>query len=215
MKIEMGNTRPEHYKEYWPGQYKFFHHFEFLCGIPSVMYAITTIKENGMPNVCLNAWSSFTNDNNSFYVVMTGISHHCHTYKNIARTGEFVINFINHEYFDNCMKTIEDNKYDTDELQAGGFTKEDSVTVNCPRLKESFLSIECRLEKDIKLTDEGNASILVGKVMHIAADEDYAKGIDDKYSDKGFMFNIHAPKDYTSGEGDKSAVAVCKTVRVY
>ena len=24
MKIEMGNTRPEHYKEYWPGQYKFF-----------------------------------------------------------------------------------------------------------------------------------------------------------------------------------------------
>jgi hypothetical protein len=44
--------------------------------------------------------------------------------------------------------------------------------------------------------------------------KEYAKGLDSKYDDNGFMLNIHAPKNLKTGEGIPSAVAVCKIVRV-
>lgn len=51
MKIEIEEKRPDNFKEYWHGQYYIFSHFEYVCGIPSVMFAITILKENGKPNV--------------------------------------------------------------------------------------------------------------------------------------------------------------------
>ena len=212
MKIEIGEKRPKNFVQYWDGQYDIFHHFEYACGIPSILFAITTRKENGNPNVNFCAWSSFSGDGTGFYAIMPGMLHHTHTYKNIMRTKEFVINFINKDYFDNCIKTINQNSDDTDEIFAGGFTEEKAMTVDCPRLKEAFLSLECKLEKDISMTEL--SSIFVGKVTHVAADEHYANGLDSKYEDDGFMLNIHAPKNLKTGEGKPSAVAACKIIRV-
>ena len=212
MKIEIGEKRPDNFKEYWSGQYNIFSHFEYACGIPSILFAITTLKENGKPNVNFSAWSSFSGDGKGFYSVMPGMLHHTHTYKNIMRTKEFVINFINKEYFDNCIETINQNGDETNEILAGGFTEEKAASIDCPRLKEAFLSLECKLEKDIPMTEL--SSIFVGKVIHIAADENYANGLDGKYEDNGFMLNIHAPKNLKTGEGKPSAVAVCKIVKI-
>ncbi len=212
MKIEIGKTKPENFKEHWPGQYEVFHHFEYACGIPSILFAITTRKENGKPNVSFSGWSSFSGDGSGFYAVMPGMLHHTHTYSNILRSGEFVINFINKDYFDFCIKTINDNADDTDEISAGGFTEEQSTSIDCPRLKEAFLSLECKLEKDIPMSEI--SSIFVGKVVHMAADENYANGIDEKYGENGFMLNIHSPKSLMTGEGKSSAVAVCKIMRI-
>jgi len=212
MKIEMGQTKPENFKEHWPAQYEVFHHFEYACGIPSILFAITTRKENGKPNVCFSGWSSFSGDGNGFYTIIPGMLHHTHTYHNILRNGEFVINFIGKDYFDSCIKTINDNSDDADEISAGGFTEEQASSIDCPRLKEAFLSLECKLEKNIPMSDL--SSIFIGKVVHIAADENYADGIDGKYEDTGFMLNIHSPKDLKTGEGKSSAVAVCKIVRI-
>ena len=214
MKIEIGEHRPENFKEYWPGQYDIFSHFEYACGIPSILFVITTLKENGKPNVNFSAWSSFSGDGDGFFAVMPGMLHHTHTYKNILRTNEFVINFINKDYFDSAIKTIEENSDDTDEIAAGRFTAETASVVKCPRLKEAFLSLECRLEKDVAIIEGGKSSVMIGRVVHIAADEEYANGLDSKYGDDGFMLNIHAPKNLKTGDGKPSAVAVCKIVRV-
>lgn len=77
MKKEVGEKRPDNFKEDWPGHYEFFHYFEHLCGIPSVLYAITTRKENGKPNVCFNAWSSFSGDKDGYYAIMPPCGNHC------------------------------------------------------------------------------------------------------------------------------------------
>lgn len=53
MKIEIGSSKPEKYKEYWPGQYKVFSHFEYIAGVPQPLFVISTLKENGKPNLCL------------------------------------------------------------------------------------------------------------------------------------------------------------------
>lgn len=214
MKIEVGAQKPEHFVTYWPGQYEIFSHFEYACGIPHALFAVTTIKENGMPNVCFHAWSHFTSGDDGFFAVMSGIGRGTHTDRNIARTGEFVINFLGIEYLDACIATIENNHDDTDEFAVGNFTIEQAKTVSCPRIQEAFLSLECKLEKEVPLTDTGKAVLRIGRVNHIAMQEEYAGAIDGKYEDQGFMFNIHAPKNLVTGEGQASAIAVCKVIRV-
>lgn len=47
-KIETGAARPETFPEQWPGQCEVFSHLEYACGIPSILYAVTTYKENGL-----------------------------------------------------------------------------------------------------------------------------------------------------------------------
>lgn len=214
MKIELGAERPANFAEYWKGQYDVFSHFEYACGIPSPLFAVTTVKENGKPNVCFNAWSSFAGGGDGFYVIMPGIYRKGHTYKNILRTGEFVVNFLSKDYYDACIRTIGQNGDETDEFEAGGFTREKAAKISTPRINEAFLCIECKKIKDIVLEENADTSVIIGKVLHVAALEDYAKGIDKKYGDDGFMMNIHAPKNLLTGEGKPSALAVCKIVRV-
>ena len=134
MKIEIGAKKPDNFTSYWDGQYDIFSHFEYACGIPHLLFAVTTVKENGKPNVCFNSWSCFSGDSDGFFAVMSGISKWGHTYKNIIRTGEFVINFLEKDYFDACVNTINDNSDDADEFAAGGFTAELAKTVSCPRI---------------------------------------------------------------------------------
>ena len=95
----------------------------------------------------------------------------------------------------------------------GGFTAEESVNISAPRIAESFLSLECTLESMIDLSGKGITSLVVGRVVSIAADENYARGLDEKYGPSGFMFSIHAPKNLTTGEGDTTAVASLNVLR--
>ncbi len=213
VKIEIGESGPDNLKEYWPGQHSVFHRLEYACGIPSVLFAITTRKENGRPNVNFHGWSSFTGDVGGFYAVLPGVQHTSHTYQNVLRTGEFVINFLGKQHYDACIATVSANGGDTDEIAAGGLTEETAAVVDCPRLREAFLSLECRLEQDIRLSENGLSSLLIARVVHAAADEAYADGLDGKYGDEGFMLYAHAPKSLKTGEGKPSAVAVCRVVR--
>jgi len=210
MKIEIGNQKPENFKAYWEGQYSFFSHFEYACGIPSILHAVTTMKENGKPNVNFNAWGTFSGYGGGFYAILP-FSRHTHTYKNIQRTGEFAVNFIGKDYFDACIATINDNGDDTDEIAAGGFTAETAKTLAVPRLAEAFLTLECKFEKEIEC---GNGMVVIGKVNHIAMSDEFSGSIDGKYENNGFMLNIHAPKNLKTGEGKASAVAVCKIIRI-
>lgn len=213
MKLEIGERRPENFAEHWPGQYEVFSHFEYAAGIPSVLHAVTTLKENGKPNVNFNFSGCFTGDGDGHFAVIP-LYQHSHTYRNILRTGEFVVNFFGKAYFDACIATIQKNGDEEDEFKAGGFHPERAQTVGCPRMREAFLSLECKLERELDLSGSGRAALLIGRVTHIAADAEYATGIDGKYGEDGFMLNIHSPKNLATGEGTASAVAVCKIVRV-
>jgi flavin reductase (DIM6/NTAB) family NADH-FMN oxidoreductase RutF len=213
MKIEIGERKPENFAQHWPGQYEVFSHFEYACGIPSVLHAVTTQKENGKPNVNFNFSGSFTGDGDGFFAVIP-LYRHTHTYRNILRTGEFVVNFIGKDFFDACIATIQQNGDEEDEFEAGGFHPEPARTVDCPRMREAFLSLECTLEKELDLSGSGRAALVIGRVRHVALEERYAAGIDEKYDSDGFMLNIHAPKNLVTGEGKASAVAVCRVVRV-
>ena len=212
-RMEMGTKKPDNFVESWPGQYTMFSHLEYACGIPNLLFAVTTVKENGQPNVCFHSWSTFCGDAHAFHALLGALGQYSHTYKNILRTNEFVVNFLSRDYYDNLQETIRKNSEDQDEFEAGGFTAEKAETVDVPRIKEAFLCLECKLDQTLDLSGAGIISLIIGRVTHMAMQAEYALGIDQKYGDKGFMFNIHAPKNLATGEGKTSGVAILDIVR--
>lgn len=213
MKVEIGKQKPEMLKELWPGQYDFFSHFEFLSGVPHVLFLITTLKENGKPNVCFHSWSAFSGDSGGFHAVMPGLGMNTHTYRNMLREKEFCVSFVSSEYYDGCIKTISDNGEETDEIAAGGFTAEPSKTVKCPRIREAFLSFECSLHSATDLSGKGIIAMVVGQVQLAVVAQNFHE-FDHICSKDGFMFNVHSPKSAVTGEGQTSAVAILNPVKI-
>ena len=89
MKIHIGKEFPPHFQEAYPGEFQLFHHFETTAGIPNVLFAVTTWKENGQPNVCFHGWSCFLGDKTAFLALMGNLYQHTQTFENIQREGCF------------------------------------------------------------------------------------------------------------------------------
>lgn len=85
MKIEIEKDFPQYFKPAYPEEFELFSHFEVTAGIPTVLFAVTTWKENGKPNVCFHSWSCFHGDKTAFFAVMGNLYQHTHTYANIQR----------------------------------------------------------------------------------------------------------------------------------
>ena len=70
MKYEFGAEKPEQFRQYWPGQYDFFSYMEYACAIPQPLFAITTRKADGKPNINFHSWSCFQGDKGGFFRMM-------------------------------------------------------------------------------------------------------------------------------------------------
>ena len=70
MKIEIGRDFPGWFQPAYPEEFELFSHFEVTAGIPTPLFAVTTWKENGKPNVCFHSWSCFHGDKTAFFAVM-------------------------------------------------------------------------------------------------------------------------------------------------
>ena len=139
MKIEIGKDFPQYFKPSYPEEFELFSHFEVTGGIPTVLFAITTWKENGKPNVCFHSWSCFHGDKTAFFAVMGNLYQHTHTYANIKREKCFCINFLPISYYDKLVDTIKHNEMETDEFAAGQFTLSNANTIHAPVIQEAFI----------------------------------------------------------------------------
>jgi len=203
MKYEFDNTKPEVFSTTWDGQYEIFNWMEFLIGVPMPIFLITTYKENGLPNACLHSWSTFTGEGGGHFCIMGGVPmDYGHTIRDIMRNKEFCINFPNRDIWEQCKKTIENNKDELDEIVESGLTVEKATSINAPRIKECFLNLECTLEWIKPLYEESRYCIVCGRIKHIAMDEEYFDENErGRYGENGFIFNIHSPKNPLTGEG--------------
>lgn len=206
MKIEIGRDLPDYFKPLYPEEFDLFSHFEMTAGIPTPLFAVTTWKENGKPNVCFHAWSCFHGDRTAFFAVMGNLYQHTHTYANIRREKCFCINFLPISYYDRLVDTIKQNDVEDDEFQIGGFTLENAKTVHAPAIAEAFLNLECTLEQVQDLSGAGITSMIVGRVQHASVDEAYARGYEKRYGEDGFMMLIPGPQDLVSGDPGQSAI---------
>lgn len=210
MKIEIGKEFPGYFKSLYPEEFQLFSHFETTAAVPGPLFAITTWKENGKPNVCLHSWSCFHGDKTAFFAVMGNLYQHTHTYVNILRERCFCINFLPVSCYDRLTETIFHNDYDSDEFQTGDFILEEARTIHAPVIREAFLTMECTLRDVQDLSGAGMAAMVIGEVQHMSVEEDYAQGYAKRYGKEGFMMLVPSPQDLVTGEPDLSAIGTVK-----
>ncbi|GAB3535748.1 flavin reductase family protein [Arthrobacter tecti] len=91
------------------------------------------------------------------------------TLNNIRETGEFTVNLATERLFEKVNATGTAFGRDVSEFDAVNLTREPSLTVAVPRVKESPVSVECLLNRIIPV---GDCFIVLGEVLHAAVDED-------------------------------------------
>ena len=210
MKIEIGKEFPGYFKSLYPEEFQLFSHFETTAAVPGPLFAITTWKENGKPNVCLHSWSCFHGDKTAFFAVMGNLYQHTHTYANILREKCFCVNFLPISCYGRLTETIFHNDYDSDEFQTGDFILEEARTIHAPVIREAFLTMECTLRDVQDLSGAGMAAMVIGEVQHMSVEEDYAQGYAKRYGKEGFMMLVPSPQNLVTGEADLSAIGMVK-----
>ena len=120
---------------------------EVTAGIPTVIFAIRTWKENGKPNVCFHSWSCFHGDKTAFFAVMGNLYQHTHTYDNIQGQKYFCINFLPISCYDKLVNTIHQNEMNDDEFVVDGLTASDAQTIHLPAINEAVFAMECTMKE--------------------------------------------------------------------
>lgn len=146
----------------------------FIYPIPAVMVSCGTMENS---NIITVAWTGVINTNPS--MVYISIRPERYSYDLIKKYREFVINLTTKELaratdWCGCRSG---KKYD--KFKENNLHKEKSKFVKCPMIKESPVSIECKV-KEIK--NLGSHHMFIAEVLGINAD--------DKYIDKNGAFDI-------------------------
>ena len=141
----------------------------FLYPLPAVMVSCGTMKKS---NIITVAWTGILNTNPA--TVYISVRPTRYSYKLLKEQGEFVINLTNQKLAratDWCgVKT----GAKVDKFKEMNLHKEKANFVKCPMIKESPVSVECKV-KEIK--EIGSHHMFIADVLAIHADEKY---IDEK-----------------------------------
>ena len=141
----------------------------FIYPIPAVMVSCGTMEKS---NIITVAWTGILNTNPA--IVYISVRPTRYSYNLIKEQGEFVINLTTKDLVratDWCgVKT----GAKVDKFKEMKLHKEKAIFVQCPLIKESPVSVECKV-KEIK--ELGSHHLFVADVLSIDADEKY---IDEK-----------------------------------
>jgi len=140
----------------------------FIYPIPAVMVSCGNMEKS---NIITVAWTGILNTNPAR--VYISIRPERYSYSLIKETGEFVINLTTEElaYVTDWCGVKTGAK--VDKFKEMKLTKEKGEFVNCPMIKESPVSIECRV---IGIKEMGSHHMFEAEVLSIDADEKYIDG---------------------------------------
>ena len=137
----------------------------FINPVPAVMVSCGTMEKS---NILTVAWTGTINSDPAMCYISIRPSRY--SYEIIKQSGEFVINLTTKDLAkatDWCgCRTGE--KFD--KFKEMNLTKEKANFVKCPMIKESPVSIECKLKEIKKL---GSHDMFIADVLSIDADEKY------------------------------------------
>ena len=127
---------------------------------------ITTLHESGVVNA--GTFGAYTNVGPQEICIAIGKP--SHTYQNIKRTGEFVIN-IPHQGISSALEICAEKVPETEsELNRAGLTTESAVKIPTPLIKECVANIECQYWQE---TDIGYHAVIFAKVIFGHVEEEY------------------------------------------
>ena len=146
----------------------------FIYPIPAVMVSCGDMEKS---NIITVAWTGILNTNPANCYI--SVRPERYSYNIIKETGEFVINLTNKDLVYATDWCGVKSGRDVDKFKEMKLTKEKSNFLKCPCIKESPVSIECKV-KEIK--ELGSHHMFMAEVLSINADE--------KYIDESGAFDI-------------------------
>lgn len=136
--------------------------------IPLPVVLISTLGEDGVRNIA--PWSNITPILRPLDDIMLASWIKRDTLKNIRATGEFVVNMPPVEMTGAVMLTARNYPPEVDEFEQAGLKPRLSQEVKAPGIEGCLAWAECELVEEIS---RKNYSIIIGKVVHLEADERY------------------------------------------
>ncbi len=137
----------------------------FVYPIPAVLVSCGNMEKS---NILTVAWTGIINTNPA--IVYISVRPERYSYNLIKESGEFVINLTNGKlaYATDWCGVRSGAKYD--KFKEMNLTKEKAEFVKAPLIKESPVSVECKV---IEEKNYGSHTMFVAEVLSIDADEKY------------------------------------------
>ena len=158
-----------------------------LYPLPVVM--VTVADEAGNDNIITVAWAGTVCTNPP--MVSISVRPERYSYTMLCDTKEFVINLTTEKLVratDNCG--VKSGR-EVDKFKETGLTREKAEFVKAPMIRESPVSIECRVTEVKKL---GSHDMFLAEVLAVHADEEYMD------ENNRFDLNRARPLVYSHGE---------------
>lgn len=139
--------------------------YKLLSPRPTV--AVTTFNSVGVVNACVVSFVSPISFNPP--IVMISLAPVRHTYKNIEKTGEFVINILGKERIDQLLRCAAKYQEGVNKLQQAGLRWYSSKLVKPPRIREAKAWLECKVIENKKV---GDHIVVFGQVLAVEVSDD-------------------------------------------
>lgn len=158
-----------------------------LYPLPAVL--VTVSDKDGKDNIFTAAWVGTICTNPP--MVSISVRPERYSYHMIKETGEFVINLTTEKLaFATDFCGVRSGR-DVDKFEKTGLTREPAEYVKVPMIRESPVSIECKVKDILEL---GSHHMFLSRVMAVHAEESY---MDEKQK---FHLNDAGPLVYSHGE---------------
>lgn len=166
-------------KEVWkPGN--------MLYPLPAVM--VTVSDGAGNDNIITIAWTGTVNSDPPMVSISVRKSRYSHEL--LTKNGEFAINLVTRELvyaMDFCGVR---SGRDMDKFEAVKLTRQMASTIKAPLIKESPVSLECKVKQVMEL---GSHDMFLAEVTAVV--------VDDKYMEEGGKFDLNASDLITYSHG--------------
>jgi flavin reductase (DIM6/NTAB) family NADH-FMN oxidoreductase RutF len=145
--------------------------------VPRPIGWISTVDADGIPNLAPYSFFNAVCSNPPTLLFCPAIRAKDHqrkdTLKNVIATGEFVVNIVTEALAEAMNLTSGEYAADVNEFEVAGLTAAPSAAVKPPRVAESPIHFECKLDQIVTIGETpGGASIVIGRIVHIhVADE--------------------------------------------
>jgi flavin reductase (DIM6/NTAB) family NADH-FMN oxidoreductase RutF len=137
--------------------------YKLLVGaiVPRPIAWVSTLNENASVN--LAPFSAFNYMGDDPGVIAFSPHPSKHTFQNVEREGEFVVNLVTHALSEAMNVTAIDFPAGVSELEHIGVTTAPSIQIRTPRVNESPVNLECRVHTIVPI---GNTRVVVAQVLH-------------------------------------------------
>jgi flavin reductase (DIM6/NTAB) family NADH-FMN oxidoreductase RutF len=147
--------------------------YKLLTGlmVPRPVAFISTLSEDGVLNAAPFSWNTVACVSPPILAFSPGrtpgrVDLKQDTLRNVESTGEFVSNVVTCDIERRMVECSRPWSPDVDEFATAGLTPVASDVVAAPRIGESRVSFECRVERIMRMGD-GDGTLVLGRVVRI------------------------------------------------